>query len=188
MRRYSYRRNPILPCGAATPRFDNVQIAFNVFPADAPEKRSLNHPPGTMPDYISYEDTDYEYALNKVSDANGGGTEIALLVPGQPRKEFYPREPRSPLDGPVVGGKLVVVQTDTTRIEELRNSVVGNSPGEEAFGRRRDDQVRFSCQRQQHQWLHGVVRDRSVSRTNPLSFHPQWVEHWADELEFSFQQ
>jgi hypothetical protein len=189
VRNYSYRKDPILPSGGGTPRFDNVQIAFNVFPADAPEKRSFNHPPGTMPGYISYEDTDYEYALNKVSDANGGGTEIwRLLVPGQPRKEFYPREPKSPLDGPVGGGKLVVVQNDTTRIEECAIPW-SEIPGVKAcldagetikFDFRVNDNSTSGCME--------LARDRSVSRTNSYAFHPQWVEHWANELEFSFQK
>jgi hypothetical protein len=33
-----------------------------------------------------------------------------------------------------------------------------------------------------------LARDRSVSKTNPFTFHPGWVEHWANELEFSFQK
>ncbi|MBS3763261.1 MAG: hypothetical protein KGZ25_08170, partial [Planctomycetes bacterium] len=65
VRRYSYRKLPMLPAGNA-PRFDNIQIAFNVLP---PEKKWMKpYPPGTMPHYIGYADTDYEYALNKVAD------------------------------------------------------------------------------------------------------------------------
>src|SRR6202042_2418695 len=80
VRRYSYRKDAYLPCGSA-PAFDNVQIGFNVL--NSADKWCLPNPPGTMPGYIGYQDTDYEYALNKVSDAQGGGTEIwRLEVPG----------------------------------------------------------------------------------------------------------
>ena len=58
-RRYSYRKRPDLPAGD---HHDNVQIAFNVLPND--EKPYLMNPPGTMPKYECYPDTDYEYALN----------------------------------------------------------------------------------------------------------------------------
>jgi hypothetical protein len=189
VRTFSYRKAPILPSGGASPRFDNVQIAFNVFPPDSPEKRSMNHPPGTMPNYICYEDTDYEYALNKVSDAFGGGTEIwRLLVPGQPRKEFYPRQPKSPFDGPVADGKLVVVQNNTTRIEECAipcSEIPGVKKCLDAgetikFDFRVNDNSTTDCTE--------LARNRSASRNNPYSFHPGWVEHWANELEFSFQK
>jgi len=189
VRNYSYRKAPILPSGGAQPRSDNVQIAFNVFPDDAPEKRSFNHPPGTPPGYICYEDTDYEYALNKVSDANGGGTEIwRLLVPGQPRKENYPRQPKSPFDGPVVGGKLVVVENATTRIEEcaipwseIPEVKKRLDAGETIkFDFRVNDNSTAGCME--------LARERSVSRMNPYTFHPEWIEHWANELEFSFQK
>ena len=33
-------------------------------------------PKGTMPRYVGYKCTDYEYALNQVAPQYGGGTEI----------------------------------------------------------------------------------------------------------------
>ena len=189
VRRYSYRKQPILPSGGGQTRFDDVDIAFSVFPADAPEKRSFSYPPGTMPGYISYEDTDYEFALNKVADTYGGGTEIwRSLVPGQSRNSYYPRQPRSPFDGPVVGGKLVVVQNDTTRIEECAipwSEIPGVKKRLDAgetikFDFRVNDNSTSGCME--------LARDRSVSKTNPFAFHPEWVEHWANEVEFSFQK
>ncbi|MCA1596283.1 MAG: hypothetical protein LC772_07645, partial [Chloroflexi bacterium] len=108
IRRYSYRKDPVLPAGNF-PNFDNVQIAFNVLPQS--KKQFLASPPGTMPDYTISPDSDYEYALNKVAPRYGGGTEVwRLNAPGMPLKHFYPRQPRSPYDGPVKGAKLVVVQ------------------------------------------------------------------------------
>ena len=116
VRRYSYRKDPELPAGNF-PNHDNVQLAFNVLPAD--QKAWYPCPPGTMPGYIGYRDTDYEYALNPVATNFGGGTEIwRLQVPGMPHKHFYPREPKSPLDGAVKDGKLVIVRDGNTRIVE----------------------------------------------------------------------
>ena len=62
-------------------------------------KQFTPNPPGTMPDYTISPDTDYEYALNDVAPAFGGGTELwRMLVPGMPRKQFYPRQPKWPGD------------------------------------------------------------------------------------------
>jgi hypothetical protein len=113
VRRYSYRKNPELPSGNF-PNHDNVQIAFNVLPPE--QKSRYINPPGTMPGYIAYPDTDYEYALNPVAEKYGGGTEIwRLRSPGMPDKNFYPRQGASPKDGPVRGGKLVITRDGNTR-------------------------------------------------------------------------
>ena len=74
VRQYSYRKKPVLPAGCS-PNFDNVQIAFNAIPlADDPV--CFASPPGTPPMYCGYRDTDSQFALNKVADQYGGGTEI----------------------------------------------------------------------------------------------------------------
>ncbi|HEY4978088.1 MAG TPA: hypothetical protein VII25_02880, partial [Candidatus Acidoferrum sp.] len=77
VRQYSYRKNFDVPSGSE--EHDNVQIAFNVLE----KKPWLPNPPGTMPKFITYWDTDYEYALNEVAEEYGGGTEVwRLLSPG----------------------------------------------------------------------------------------------------------
>ena len=53
---------------------DNVLIAFNAIPMD--EDGWQTHLPGRMPKFVWYKTTDYEFALNKVDDNYGGGTEI----------------------------------------------------------------------------------------------------------------
>lgn len=185
VRRYSYRKNPILPSGNA-PSFDNVQIAFNVLDQD--KKPWLTNPPGTMPGYIGYKDTDYEYALNKVAEKFGGGTEIwRLEVPGMPRKNFYPRQPKSPLDGPVKDGKLVVVQDPTTRVVEcaipwteipdVKKKLDAGEPVKFSF--RVNDDKDGGCLE--------LSKNRSIAKRN-ASFHADWIEHWANELEFGFEK
>jgi len=99
VRRYSYARPFILPCGNS-PNFDNVQIAFNAVPeADKPW---YPFPPGTMKGFVSDWCTDYEYNLDQVVAKFGGGTELwRQRHPLMPNKHFFPRQPKSPMDGPV---------------------------------------------------------------------------------------
>ena len=115
IRHYSYRKDPDLPSGNGT---DNVQIAFNALPAS--RKAWYDAPPGTMPRFMAYPDTDYEFALNQVAKKYGGGTEIwRLYAPGTPRKHFYPRQPKAAIDGgPVTKGKLAMRRDGNTRIVE----------------------------------------------------------------------
>jgi hypothetical protein len=30
--------------------------------------------------------------------------------------------------------------------------------------------------------------NRGVSKINSQAFHPDWAEHWANELEFAFEK
>ncbi len=183
VRRYSYRKNPILPAGNA-PRFDNVQIAFNVLPED--QKWQLPGPPGTMPKYINYACTDYEYALNKVAGEYGGGTEVwRLRYPGMPHKHFYPRQPKSPKDGAVKQAKLVVVHEGNTRITECA------IPWSEIpwVKKRRDAgrTIKFSFKVNHDDSGMGMElsKERSVAKGNN-SFHVDWSKSWANEIEFGF--
>jgi len=175
VRRYSYRRGPELPAGNA-PRHDNVQIAFNVLPPD--EKPWYPCPPGTMPGFIGYYDTDYEYALNPVAAQYGGGVEIwRLRVPGMPHKHFYPREPKSPYDGPVKDGRLVIRRDGNMRIVEAaipwreipevkRRIDAGQTI---KFSYRVNDNGSAACLE--------LARGRSVAKRNG-SFLVDWTEHW----------
>jgi hypothetical protein len=186
VRRYSYRKDALLPCGSAPP-FDNVQIAFNVL--DSADKWCLPNPPGTMPGYIGYQDTDYEYALNMVSATQGGGTEIwRLQVPGMPRKQFYPREPKSPLDGPVNDGKLAIDQGPTTRIEEC--AIPWSELPDIKKKLDAGQTIKFSFRVNDNRSGSGLElsKGRSVAKVNALTFHPDWVEHWSNEVEFAFEK
>jgi len=186
VRHYSYRKNPDMPFGSY-PNLDNVQIAFNVIPENQKEDL-LPNLPGVPKGFIPYRDTDYEYALNKVADALGGGTEIWRdRVPGMPPKNFYPREPASPFDGPVTNGKLVVKQDDTTRVVEaaipwteiplVKKALDENKPIKFSF--RVNDNDGPSME---------LDQGRSVSKENNYTFHPDFVPHWANEVEFSFEK
>jgi len=183
VRNYSYRTDPVLPSGNS-PDFDNVQIAFNVLPVS--EKNYYPSPPGTMPDYTINSDTDYEYALNQVAAKYGGGTEIwRLRTPKMPLKHFYPREPKSPEDGPVVGGKLVVVNNDGTRIEEaaipwseipeVKAAMLADRPIKFSF--RVNDNAGDGCME--------LSRGRSVAKHGG-SFHVDWLEHWENQVQFGW--
>ncbi len=92
VRRYSYRKDFEIPSGNGK---HNVQIAFNVLPPE--RKAMLPFPAGTMPRFCAYPDTDYEFALNKVGEAYGGGTEIfCLLRPGARGSTSIRGNPRPP--------------------------------------------------------------------------------------------
>jgi hypothetical protein len=185
VRRYSYRKHPVLPAGNA-PNFDNVQLAFNVLPPD--QKTSYPCPPGTMPGYIGYEDTDYEYALNKVAPRYGGGTEIwRLKVPGMPHKHFYPRQPASPFDGPVTDGRLVTLHEGNTRLVEASLPWTELPAVKQALDAGRTIKFSFRVNDNAGGGCLELSRNRSVAKRNG-SFHVDWAEHWANELEFAFER
>ncbi len=180
VRHYSYRKHFDVPSGSG--EHDNVQIAFNVLP----NKPWLPNPPGIMPRFVMYWDTDYEYALNPVAKAYGGGTEIwRLQAPGIPRKHFFPRQPKSPIDGgPVSTGKLVIRHDNGTRIVE---AAIPWSEMPEVYARIRSGKtVKFSCRVSDNKGpAHELATGRSVSITNSITFHDDWKTHWANEIEFS---
>ena len=185
VRRYSYRKDPELPSGN-TPEHDNIQIAFNVLSEDA--KPSYKAPPGVMPGFTVYKSTDYEYALNPVAEKYGGGVEIwRMETPGMPHKHFYPRQPKAPGEGPVKEGKLVILRDGTTRITEcaipwaeLPDVKKRLDAGQTIkFSFRVNDNSNVGCME--------LARGRSVS-SRGSSFHSDWLEHWANEIEFGFEK
>ncbi len=190
VRHFSYRKDPVLPDNSAGMGFatDNVQIAFNVIPIG--EDGYDSTPKGTMPKYVGYKCTDYEYALNQVDPKYGGGTEIwRLLVPGMPEKHFYPRQPKSPFDGPVKNGKLAITHEGSTRITEcaipwselpdVKKALDAGKTIKFSF-RINDNGNMGSCME--------LARERSVSKRNSRAFHASWKEHWANEVEFAFEK
>lgn len=190
VRHFSYRKDPVLPDNSAGMGFatDNVQIAFNVIPIGEDGYEST--PKGTMPKYVGYKCTDYEYALNQVAPEYGGGTEIwRLLVPGMPEKHFYPRQPKSPFDGAVKNGKLAITHEGSTRITECAipwselpdvKKVLDEGKNIKFSFRVNDNGNMGSCTE--------LARERSVSKRNSRAFHASWKEHWANEVEFGFEK
>jgi len=177
-----------LPSGC-WPNHDNVQIAFQVFPAGHDKKDDYACVPGTLPGYIQYHDSDYIYALNPVAAKFGGGTEIwRLKVPGMPRIHFYPRHPKPPQEGPAKGGKLVITHEGNTRIvecaipwAEIPEVKAKRDAGEPVkFSFRVNDNAGTACLE--------LARERSVSKTNSSTFRDDWVQHWANEVEFGWER
>jgi hypothetical protein len=182
VRHYSYRKHFDVPSGSS--EHDNVQIAFNVLPV----KPLLSHPPEVMPHFITYWDTDYEFALNTVAPFYGGGTEIwRLQAPGIPRKHFFPRQPHSPIDGSPVEGKLVTRYDNGTRIVE---AAIPWGAMPEVYARiQRGETIRFTCRVNDNKGpAHELATGRSVSTTNSFTFHDDWKTHWSNELEFSAER
>ena len=104
VRRYTYRKWPAIPSGFEV---DNVQLGFNVLP---PEKKGWYLcPPGTMPRFMCYKTTDYEYALNPVAPRYGGGTESGGWRRRRATEALLPPPTEAPVDGgPVTAGKLQI--------------------------------------------------------------------------------
>jgi hypothetical protein len=185
VRRYSYRKDPDLPAGNF-PNHDNVQLAFNVLPSA--QKPWYANPPGTMPGYIGYRDTDYEYALNPVAAKYGGGVEIwRLQYPGMPHKHFYPRDPASPFDGPVKDGKLVIVRDATTRYVECALPWAEIPDVKKCLDAGYDIKFSFRVNDDAGAGCMELSKGRSVAKRNG-SFTVDWTEHWANELEFGFEE
>ena len=179
VRRFSYRKDFDIPSGNGK---HNVQIAFNAIPPE--QKAYLQHPPGTMPRFCAYFDTDYEFALNKVGDAYGGGTEIFCLQrPGMMRKHFFPRQPKAAIDGGPVKGeaKLVVKESVVecaipwSELPEVKARLDVGQP------------VKFSFRVNNGGGAFELAAGRSVSKENPLTFHNDWSTHWANEVEFGWE-
>lgn len=179
VRRFSYRKDFDIPSGNGK---HNVQIAFNAIPPE--QKAYLQYPPGTMPRFCAYFDTDYEFALNKVGEAYGGGTEIFLLQrPGMMRKHFFPRQPKAPLDGGPVKGEARLVVRDN-----LLECAIPWSEMPEVKARLEAGQtVKFSFRVNNGGQAFELAAGRSVSKDNCLSFHNDWSTHWANEVEFGLE-
>ncbi|MCF7669097.1 MAG: hypothetical protein K9N48_04895 [Verrucomicrobia bacterium] len=184
VRRFTYRRNFEIPSGNST---DNIQIAFNAVP---PEKeRRYMCPPGTMPRYMVYPDTDYEFAFNRVAEEFGGGTEVwRLLAPGIPRKHFFPRQPESPIDGgPVKDGKLIMRRRQGTRFVEAAIPWSELSDVKKLIDAGETVKFSFRVNNNRGPALE-LASGRSVSKVNSFAFHNDWTTHWANELEFGFER
>ena len=183
VRRYTYRKDPVLPSGDHT---DNLQIGFNVIPVG--QKPMLEHSKGTMPRFQAYACTDYEFAFNKVAEQHGGGTEVwRLYAPGMPRKHFYPRQPKAPIDGgPVDAAKLVMTHEDGMRVIEaalpwgeiplVREKMLAKEPIKLTF--RINDNKGSAFE---------LAANRSVSQVNVYALHNLWENSWATEVEFGFE-
>ena len=184
VRRFSYRKWPSLPSGR---NVDNVQIGFNVI---APEEKGwyLN-PPGTMPRFMCYKTTDYEYAFNPVAPRYGGGTEIwRLAAPGIARKHFFPRQPKAAVNGgPVAGGKLAMRRDGNTRIVEAALPW----PEIPDVKKRLDagERIKFTfCVNDNAGPSYELAGGRSVAKVDTYALHPYWSPHWTNEVEFAFEK
>lgn len=180
VRHFSYRKDFDVPSGNGK---HNVQIAFNVIPAD--KKDHLQYPPGTMPRFCTYFDTDYEFALNRVGDGFGGGTEIFCLQrPGMVRKHFFPRQLHADVDGgPVKGQSKLVVKGNI-----LECAIPWSELPEVKKRLDAGQTCKFSFRVNNGGSAFELAAGRSVSKDNCFAFHNDWATHWANEVEFGFEK
>ena len=185
VRRFSYRKWPVLPDGGES-GFSNVQIAFNSIPADR-DPVMLDRLPGVPVGFINHRTTDREFALNKVADQYGGGTEIwRLEVPDAPRKHFYPRQPKAAWEGAVKTGKLVIRSENGIRIVEAAIPWEEIPEVKALMDAGRPVKFSFRANRAGGAPVE-LARNRSASYRGGMSFHPDWKPCYANEIEFSFE-
>ena len=187
VRRFSYRKDPVTPDNSGLGfSYDNVLIAFNVIPEG--EDEMYAYPKGTMPHFVGYKCTDYEYALNKVAEEYGGGTEIwRLLAPGLNRKHFFPRQPKSENEGPVKSGMLSINTDGNTRVTECAIPWEEIPMVKKALDEGKTIKFSFRVNDNGSESME-LAKERSVSKKNSRAFHPDWQEHWANEVEFKFEK
>lgn len=186
VRRFSYRRWPDLPFGSGSRAFDNILIAFNAIPMeeDAWQVKLPERPHR----FIWYKCTDYEFALNPVANTYGGGTEMwKLQVPGMPRKHFFPRQPKHPLEGAVEDSQLRIVHEGNTRVTEA--AIPWSAIPHVKQRMERGETIKFSYRVNHNNGgpIMELAYQRSVSKINSQAFHAEWQEHWANELAFRFE-
>ena len=185
VRRFSYRKWAVLPDGSDG-GFFNIQIAFNSIPADR-DPVMLDRRPGVPAGFINRRTSDREFALNKVADRFGGGTEIwRLEVPDAPRKHFYPRQPKAAWEGAVKDGRLAIRSENGVRIveaaipwtemPEVKALVDAGKPVKFSFRANRAGGAPVE-----------FARGRSASYRGGMSFHPDWKPCYANEIEFAFE-
>jgi len=187
VRRFSYRRWPMIPSGMPQQPLDNVLLAFNAIPLA--QKDWQTHLPGRFPKFIWYKTTDYEYALNQVDAEAGGGTEIwRLLAPGMPFKHFFPRQPKHALEGPVRDGRLAVRYDGGWRMVEC--AIPWSEIPDVKSLRDAGQTVKFNF-RVNHSARGAdltLSMQRSAAEGISHSFHPNWLRQWPNELEFGFER
>jgi hypothetical protein len=187
VRRFSYRRWPLLPSAIPQKSFDNVLIGFNAIPMEQDEW--MTHLPGRMPRFIWYKTTDYEYALNKVADEHGGGMEIwRLMAPGMPYKHFFPRQPKHPLEGAVKGGKLKVRHIEGTRIVECALPWSEIPHVKDLMDEGKTVKFGFRVNHKKRGPDMELAMHRSAAEGISHCFHPNWSRSWPNELEFGFEK
>ena len=187
VRRFSYRRWPLIPSSMPQQLFDNVLIAFNARePAD---KDWQTHLPGRFPKFIWYQTSDYEYALNSVAEQYGGGTEIwRLLAPGMPFKHFFPRQPKHPSEGAVGEGELAVRYENGWRMVEC--AIPWQEIPHVRALRDAGRTVKFNFKVNHDTPSPDLMWSmrRSAAEGISHSFHPNWIRQWPNELEFGFEK
>ena len=185
VRRFSYRRSPLLPSGP--PWFDNVMIGFNALPLGEDPKQ-LATLPGIPMRFTGYDSIDYEYALNPVAEEYGGGTEIwRMQTPKLPRKHYYPRQPEHPAEGPVTEGKLKIWYEGNLRFVEaaIPWSELPHVKRKRDAGRT----VKFSYRvNDDGGKFQDLGMGRSVIEGVGHSFHPDWRGGNHVLLDFGFER
>jgi hypothetical protein len=179
----SYRKDPDLPRGTGRTASSRLQR----LPTE--QKSWLPYLPGTMPRFMVYEDTDYEFALNEVAAAlwrrhgdlvpaeAGHGPQALLPAPAQGAERRRPGHRRQA--GGEAGGGVRIVECSIpwSRMPEVKARIDAGRTVKFSF-RVNDDKGP----------AYELAVGRSVSKENSRTFHNDWSTHWANELEFALEK
>ncbi|MEM1013864.1 MAG: PA14 domain-containing protein, partial [Planctomycetota bacterium] len=186
VRRYSYRQRPLTPGSASQRPFDNVQIGFNVI--EPGEDGWLASLPGRPARFPSYQTTDYAFALNRVAEDFGGGTEVFQIdAPRVPRQHGFPRQPRHKALGPVEGARLSVKHDDGTRTVEVAIPWSAMPEAHEAMLAGKPIKFSYRVNHGEGNFNMELARGRSAALGLSRSFHPDWNQSWPIELVFGWE-
>ena len=109
-----------------------------------------------------------------------------MAAPNLPRKHFYPRQPRAAHEGAVAGAKMIVKREGNTRIVEAAIPW-SEIPAVDA-ARKAGRPIKFSFRVNDNDGpALELAQNRSVAKLNG-SFHVDWVQHWANEIEFGWDK
>jgi len=168
-----YARGPALPSGM-------LQIAFDCIPAD---KQPQYYPPDSpYHRRVSFFDTDYEFSIYQTTD---GKPEVwCNLAPGIRYDDFYPFTPKGDPRQDVVADARASITHDgemrvwvyqvaipLARLKDLNPKDGGTT------------RFNFLIQCVGH-WSEG----RSTCVLNRCTFHPLWIAHYSDDVEWGFVQ
>lgn len=185
VRRFSYRQAPAIPSSFSARPYDNVLLAFNAIPSG--QDGWIEALPGRPAKLVVYKSTDYQFALNSVAARYGGGVEVWRLDwPGMPRKHFFPRQPRHPLEGPAPSARLAVKHEGATRVCEAFLPWDEIPHVQQLL--RKNQPVKFSF-RINHDSKAPAMElgiDRSLCEGASRTFSPDWSRSWPNEIEFGW--
>ncbi len=114
---------------------------------------------------------------------DGSGEIFCLDKPGAPRKNFFPRQPKAPIDGGPVGDPAKLVFNGNV----LECAIPWSFMPEVQQAIQSGKTIKFTF-RSNEGGAAELAAGRSGSKINAFALHPDWTTHWGNELEFGSEK